>query len=240
MTDLNALTDELVEALDRAGVLWVMSRNRAHGAIFGVLAAREALSLLYRSASQAAAQPSAAVPLMVDRDADLRREMRVYLDAQVITGDTIGDIRRSLFVPWESAWNGWVRDETAAREGKGVAAAQPSALWEETPPPETAERAYLKSGVSPFVDELPAAASVPTAAEMWERTSKPLQAPASPSLEGPERIWCDRCGIVPLVKGYMPSSVLSDHAATDLICGECSSIIATLHHPPASPEGPQE
>ena len=43
-------------------------------------------------------------------------ELRAYLDTLTITGDNIGDIRRSLFVPWESAWNGWVRDETAARE----------------------------------------------------------------------------------------------------------------------------
>ena len=32
--------------------------------------------------------------------------------------NNIGDIRRSLFVPWESQWNGWVRDETASREGQ--------------------------------------------------------------------------------------------------------------------------
>jgi NTP pyrophosphatase (non-canonical NTP hydrolase) len=54
--------------------------------------------------------------ILVDRDADLRREMRWYLDTLTITGDTIGEIRRSLFVPWASEWNGWVRDETAARE----------------------------------------------------------------------------------------------------------------------------
>ena len=54
--------------------------------------------------------------ILVDRDAELLIELRQYLDAQVITGDTIGDIRRSLFVPWNSQWNGWVRDETAARE----------------------------------------------------------------------------------------------------------------------------
>lgn len=52
----------------------------------------------------------------VSDDAGLRGELRVYLDTLSITGDNIGDIRRSLFVPWESSWNGWVRDETAARE----------------------------------------------------------------------------------------------------------------------------
>jgi hypothetical protein len=58
-------------------------------------------------------------PIMVDRDADLRIEMRAYLDTLRITGHNIGDIRRSLFVPWDSLWNGWVRDETAARESRG-------------------------------------------------------------------------------------------------------------------------
>jgi NTP pyrophosphatase (non-canonical NTP hydrolase) len=43
-------------------------------------------------------------------------ELRAYLDTLIITSDNIGDIRRSLFFPWDSRWNGWVRDETAARE----------------------------------------------------------------------------------------------------------------------------
>lgn len=60
--------------------------------------------------------------ILVDRDADLRIEMRRYLDGFVITSDNIGDVRRSLFVPWDSAWNGWVRDETAARENKSASA----------------------------------------------------------------------------------------------------------------------
>jgi hypothetical protein len=47
---------------------------------------------------------------------NLQHELRVYLDTLTITSDNIGDIRRSLFVPWDSAWNGIVRDETAARE----------------------------------------------------------------------------------------------------------------------------
>ena len=45
-------------------------------------------------------------------------ELRHWLDRQVITSETIGDIRRRLFVPWDSKWNGIVRDETAARENK--------------------------------------------------------------------------------------------------------------------------
>lgn len=59
--------------------------------------------------------------IMVDRDAEMLRELRTYLDSIPITSDTIGNLRRSLFVPWESQWNGWVRDETAARENKAAA-----------------------------------------------------------------------------------------------------------------------
>ena len=59
--------------------------------------------------------------LLGDRDAELRQELRAYLDTLgVITGDNIGDIRRSLFMPWGSQWNGWVRDETASRELDGT------------------------------------------------------------------------------------------------------------------------
>jgi hypothetical protein len=54
--------------------------------------------------------------LLIDRNAILRQELRVYLDTLTITGDNIGDIRRQCFVPWDSAWNAWVRDETASRE----------------------------------------------------------------------------------------------------------------------------
>jgi len=47
---------------------------------------------------------------------DLVAEVRRYLDAQVITGETIGGLRRSCFVPWPSRWNAIVREETAKRE----------------------------------------------------------------------------------------------------------------------------
>ena len=46
----------------------------------------------------------------------LHRELTAYLDGLVMTGENIGDIRRSLFLPWDSAWNGIVRDDTARRE----------------------------------------------------------------------------------------------------------------------------
>lgn len=48
-------------------------------------------------------------------------ELRHWLDRQVITSETIGSICRQLFVPWDSKWNGIVRDETAARENKPMA-----------------------------------------------------------------------------------------------------------------------
>lgn len=83
---------------------------------------REAVAVM-REAAALLRQPPAAPEgawqgIMVDRDADLRREMRAYLDTLTIHGDNIGEIRRSLFVPWDSQWNGWVRDETAIRECK--------------------------------------------------------------------------------------------------------------------------
>lgn len=56
--------------------------------------------------------------LVIDRDALLLTELRGYLDTLTITSDNIGDIRRSLFLPWDSMWNGWVRDETASRENR--------------------------------------------------------------------------------------------------------------------------
>jgi hypothetical protein len=47
---------------------------------------------------------------------ELRQQLIVYLDSLVITSNNIGDIRRSCFMPWDSAWNAIVRDETAQRE----------------------------------------------------------------------------------------------------------------------------
>jgi hypothetical protein len=49
---------------------------------------------------------------------DLVSELVHYLDGLRITSDNIGQIRRECFVSWSSAYNGIVRDETAAREGK--------------------------------------------------------------------------------------------------------------------------
>ena len=47
-----------------------------------------------------------------------------------------------------------------------------------------------------------------------------------------ESIWCDSCdNVQPLVKDFMPADAQNDHDATDLVCGECHTVIATLHHP---------
>lgn len=61
-------------------------------------------------------------------DLYLHRELCVYLDTQDIHGDNIGDIRRDCFVPWDSQWNGIVRDETAERERHGGAVVPPPDL----------------------------------------------------------------------------------------------------------------
>lgn len=47
---------------------------------------------------------------------NLTLELRAYLDTLTITSDNIGQIRASCFVPWDSSWNGLVRDMTAMRE----------------------------------------------------------------------------------------------------------------------------
>jgi hypothetical protein len=57
-----------------------------------------------------------AVPSEPQEILDMHREMCAYLDTLTITGLNIGEIRRSLFVPWDSLWNDWVREDTAARE----------------------------------------------------------------------------------------------------------------------------
>lgn len=49
---------------------------------------------------------------------DMLDELRTYLKTKRITSDNIGEIRRDLFVPWESQWNAAVREETAALETK--------------------------------------------------------------------------------------------------------------------------
>lgn len=50
------------------------------------------------------------------RNKTLLNELLNWLDAQNITSENIGTIRRRCFMPWDSRWNSIVRDETAKRE----------------------------------------------------------------------------------------------------------------------------
>lgn len=50
-------------------------------------------------------------------------------------------------------------------------------------------------------------------------------------LANASHIHCDNCGKVqPLLMDFMPENDMNDHAATDLMCMVCASIIATIHH----------
>lgn len=78
-------------------------------------------SRLYREcAAELAAVLKASTPPPAPAPAQgwLVEELRAYLDALLIDGSNISEIRRSCFVPWESQWNSIVRDETAQREAK--------------------------------------------------------------------------------------------------------------------------
>ena len=49
---------------------------------------------------------------------NMKNELIIWINQQTITSENIGDIRRSLLLPWNSEWNSIVRDETASRENK--------------------------------------------------------------------------------------------------------------------------
>ena len=51
---------------------------------------------------------------------DLQDELTNYLDTLIITSENIGEIRRSCFMPFDSSWNMFVREATAARENKPI------------------------------------------------------------------------------------------------------------------------
>lgn len=53
-------------------------------------------------------------------ESSLTAELAAWLDKTDVTSDNIGSIRAQLMMPWDSEWNGIVRDETANRENKGV------------------------------------------------------------------------------------------------------------------------
>ena len=48
----------------------------------------------------------------------LERELIAQLKRVKITSKNVGKIRMRLFVPWNSKWNAFVRDETSKRENK--------------------------------------------------------------------------------------------------------------------------
>lgn len=48
----------------------------------------------------------------------LKQELLTWLDSQEITSRNIGNIRRKCMMPFDTAWNTFVRDETASRENK--------------------------------------------------------------------------------------------------------------------------
>ncbi len=62
--------------------------------------------------------------------AKVKQAVFLYLNTLVITSDNIGDIRRSLFMPFDCKWNGWVRDMTAELENKSSCAAPPERVSE--------------------------------------------------------------------------------------------------------------
>lgn len=72
--------------------------------------------LAFEAGKRAALSPPTPAAPQEEKGMNLPHELRQHLDTMTITGENIGDIRRSLFVPWDSAWNGIVRDETAQRE----------------------------------------------------------------------------------------------------------------------------
>ncbi len=87
----------------------------------------EVASLRRALAEARAVPPQPLVTLVITR---LRVELCAYLDTQVITSDSIGELRRRLFMPWDSEWNGLVRYETALRE-KPSALSRPAATEED-------------------------------------------------------------------------------------------------------------
>ena len=46
-----------------------------------------------------------------------------------------------------------------------------------------------------------------------------------------ESVYCEVCGIAPVIYAFMPGGDLNDHDATDIMCGTCRLVVATLHHP---------
>jgi hypothetical protein len=64
------------------------------------------------------------------------------------------------------------------------------------------------------------------------RVCQELEEVALDTLEHFPRAWRDTCGKVqPVTLDVMPANEKNPHAAADIVCEECKSIIATLHAP---------
>jgi hypothetical protein len=58
------------------------------------------------------------------------------------------------------------------------------------------------------------------------------------TLERFPRVWCDTCQkIQPMIFDVMRGNDKNPHAAADIVCVECKSVIATLHAPEAQQTG---
>lgn len=67
-------------------------------------------------------------------------------------------------------------------------------------------------------------------ARLWFRAGYDVAMTAEPRNIGWPRVWCEVCGAAtPLVTDPLPPGPLNEHAALDLVCGDCGYIIATLH-----------
>lgn len=73
-------------------------------------------------------EPRACVAIPWERDKGQKtlENLRRFLDLCEVTSENIGNIRRNLLDESETAWNAWVRDETAKREKPAV----PAEKWE--------------------------------------------------------------------------------------------------------------
>src|SRR5262245_4522469 len=52
------------------------------------------------------------------------------------------------------------------------------------------------------------------------------------------RVWCSTCNKTqPMIFDVVEANDKNEHDAADIVCGECKSIIATLHAPSVRPPG---
>ncbi|HEU4344048.1 MAG TPA: hypothetical protein VFU31_21035 [Candidatus Binatia bacterium] len=86
----------------------------------------------------------------------LKQELLTWLDSQEITSGNIGNIRRKCLMPFDTAWNAFVRDETAARENKFDIWKDPmvqEALADGRPPEDIAVLCCPKCGLQGYYNQ---------------------------------------------------------------------------------------